>query len=381
MQAPWRAASSPPGTPWPDDLGHHLPEPTGYSAGYAAYHHPGFSDGHAPNWWKAEEAYYVSAGGRGTQFEDGWEDASNGLPHQIDQPREWLDHTRKNPSFRKKVLDQLDEMRQREHNELRGMGDLIINERGVLDRSGGPSSKHPAGSWEGCPTCSPRKDVGGVEYRDPDDDVDPFDPRLIGASRRHAADRPDLRWERDSGGDWILVGRNPDGNPVAVRTERAPSVRTSAVDDGEERAWKNYEQGGNIGFLHDWWLENQGRNQGSMKSADDFLDYFRTERWARDGYQPAGGPAEHHMETQEEADEIFERRMEGDWGGPHDDDYDEDDEDLKDQKLNMGQGLMWMIKHQNEMGKLPTTDDHRDDPDEHLDPDNPRIKGARRRNT
>jgi hypothetical protein len=44
---------------------------------------------------------------------------------------------------------------------------------------------------------------------------------------RHASG-PDLKWERDGSGDWILVGRNPDGNPVAVRTERAPSVRTSA---------------------------------------------------------------------------------------------------------------------------------------------------------
>jgi len=44
---------------------------------------------------------------------------------------------------------------------------------------------------------------------------------------RHAAERVDLKWERDGSGDWILVGRNPDGNPVAVRTERAPSVRTS----------------------------------------------------------------------------------------------------------------------------------------------------------
>ena len=34
---------------------------------------------------------------------------------------------------------------------------------------------------------------------------------------RHAAERVDLRWERDGGGDWILVGRNPDGNPIAVR--------------------------------------------------------------------------------------------------------------------------------------------------------------------
>ena len=47
------------------------------------------------------------------------------------------------------------------------------------------------------------------------------------ASRRLAERADDLRWERDSSGNWILITRNPDGNPVAVRTERAPSVRTS----------------------------------------------------------------------------------------------------------------------------------------------------------
>lgn len=48
---------------------------------------------------------------------------------------------------------------------------------------------------------------------------------------RHASG-PDLKWERDGSGDWILVGRNPDGNPVAVRTERAPSVRTGTTREG-----------------------------------------------------------------------------------------------------------------------------------------------------
>lgn len=44
--------------------------------------------------------------------------------------------------------------------------------------------------------------------------------------RKHAAS-VDLKWERDGSGDWILIGRNPDGNPVAIATDRAPSVRTS----------------------------------------------------------------------------------------------------------------------------------------------------------
>ena len=42
------------------------------------------------------------------------------------------------------------------------------------------------------------------------------------------AEKIDLRWERDSNGDWLLVTRNPDGNPVALDTRRAPSVRMSA---------------------------------------------------------------------------------------------------------------------------------------------------------
>ena len=48
---------------------------------------------------------------------------------------------------------------------------------------------------------------------------------------RHAAG-PELESERDGSGEWILVGRNPDGNPVAVHTERAPSMRTGNTGGG-----------------------------------------------------------------------------------------------------------------------------------------------------
>jgi hypothetical protein len=61
--------------------------------------------------------------------------------------------------------------------------------------------------------------------------------------RRHAAD-VGFRWERDAGGDWILVTRNPDGNPVALPTERAPSVRTSrrTAAGGDYDNWEEYDK-------------------------------------------------------------------------------------------------------------------------------------------
>lgn len=58
-----------------------------------------------------------------------------------------------------------------------------------------------------------------------------WDDRALRMARRLLAAGAELRWERDSSGDWILVGRNPDGNPVAVRTERAPSVRTGWINE------------------------------------------------------------------------------------------------------------------------------------------------------
>lgn len=48
---------------------------------------------------------------------------------------------------------------------------------------------------------------------------------------RKTADRVDFRWERDGGGDWILVTRNPDGNPVALPFKNAPNLRSSARDE------------------------------------------------------------------------------------------------------------------------------------------------------
>lgn len=153
------------GASWPEDLNHHLDEPTGYNAGYAAYHHPAF----AGDWQKAEEAFYVGAGGKGTKFEDGFEDAQNGLPPQLDQVEKRY----------KPLRDKANQLRQQEHNTLSEMGDLTVDEYGRLTRGEGPASKHPKGSWEGCPTCSPRHDMASDEYTDPDED--PFDPRIIGA--------------------------------------------------------------------------------------------------------------------------------------------------------------------------------------------------------
>jgi len=162
---------------WPEDLNHHLDEPTGYNAGYAAYHHPAF----AGDWNKAEEAFYVGAGGKGTKFEDGFEDAQNGLPSQLDQVEKRY----------KPLREVADDLRQRRHNDMSGMGDLTVNEHGMPARTQGPSTGHPKGSWEGCPTCNPKKGMGDSDYQDPDDNIDPFDPRLIGAGRKTADWKPE----------------------------------------------------------------------------------------------------------------------------------------------------------------------------------------------
>ena len=52
---------------------------------------------------------------------------------------------------------------------------------------------------------------------------------MLAPWRKHA-DRVDFRWERsfDGGGRWILVVRNPDGNPVAIDTRPASGQRSSA---------------------------------------------------------------------------------------------------------------------------------------------------------
>ena len=172
-----RTASDADPARWPEDLNHHLNEPTGYSAGYAAYHHPDF----AGDWHKAEEAFYVDAGGEGLKFEDGFEDAQNGLPHQLDQVSKRY----------KPLRDVADQLRQQQHNTLSEMGDLTVDEHGRPTRTEGPSVKHPSGSWEGCPSCSPKKGMGDSDYTDPDEKVDPFDPRLIGAGRKTADWKPE----------------------------------------------------------------------------------------------------------------------------------------------------------------------------------------------
>ena len=203
MTAPWRRhADSYPfdglgqytGPQWPKDLAHHLnadPGLASYNAGYDSYQHPAFVDHDSP--LHAAKESWRQAGGRdhnpqaGTSFEDGYLDAEGEIPHRF--------------------LD-------------------LENHEGWRAERGENARELKGETHSGW---------------DPDDDQDPFDPRLIGAAlRRYAGDKADLKWERDAGGDWILVGRNPDGNPVAVRTERAPSVRTSSLRvAGDGMSWKD----------------------------------------------------------------------------------------------------------------------------------------------
>lgn len=76
------------GTPWPEDLKHHLLSDgsphAAYDAGYDASWHPAFRDSGDP-WGDAGEAWY-NAGGKGPGFDDGWVDAASDIPHRYNDP-------------------------------------------------------------------------------------------------------------------------------------------------------------------------------------------------------------------------------------------------------------------------------------------------------
>lgn len=76
------------GTPWPEDLKHHLLSDgsphAAYDAGYDASWHPDFQDSGDP-WGDAGEAWY-NAGGKGPGFDDGWVDAASDIPHRYNDP-------------------------------------------------------------------------------------------------------------------------------------------------------------------------------------------------------------------------------------------------------------------------------------------------------
>ena len=67
--------------------------------------------------------------------------------------------------------------------------------------------------------------------------IHPGGPRQYTASRRTAERADDFEWERsfDGGGGWELIVRNPDGNPVRVKTEPARGQRTSALQQRPPR--------------------------------------------------------------------------------------------------------------------------------------------------
>jgi hypothetical protein len=192
--------------PWPQDMSHHLDEPTGYSAGYAAHSHPDFrdptDDSYGREYEDLENSYHA-AGGTGEDFEEGVNDAANGISHKLDDPENYHGYQAEEAAWRKRNRDSVHQQQQDKHNRLREQGDITdfnIHEGpefpgmpGVKKFDYSPryspwkSEKHPEGSWEGCPTCS---DNGygpkPVDYVDPDDD--PFDPRRLGGMHaRYAA--------------------------------------------------------------------------------------------------------------------------------------------------------------------------------------------------
>lgn len=79
------------GTPWPEDLAHHLTSGSphaGYDAGHDASWHPAFRDS-GDRWGDAGEAWYNAGGhgkGLGEGFDDGWIDSASDIPHRYNDP-------------------------------------------------------------------------------------------------------------------------------------------------------------------------------------------------------------------------------------------------------------------------------------------------------
>jgi hypothetical protein len=212
---------------WPEDLSHHLAEPTGYSAGYAARLHPAFIDGGGyPNYSDAEEAYYGHAGGTGPEFEDGYDDASGDLPHKIDQPEDYAAHHGGQADHKKRMRQMVNDQRQQEHNTLRSMGDFTVTDDFLPSRTPWNSTEHPEGSWEGCPTCNPRHEMASDDYTDPDDNIDPFDPRLIGAARQ-----AQLSPEDADDGFWSSGHQSLPGDPTPEDYQRAKDWKNQLSDE------------------------------------------------------------------------------------------------------------------------------------------------------
>jgi hypothetical protein len=247
-------------------MSHHLDEPTGYSAGYAAHSHPDFrdptDDSYGREYEDLENSYHA-AGGTGPDFEEGVNDAANGISHKLDDPENYYGYQAEEAAWRKRNRDSVYQQQQDKHNKLREQGDITdfhIHEGpefpgmpGVKSFDYSPryspwkSEKHPEGSWEGCPTCS---DNGygpkPVDYSDPDDNIDPFDPRLLGASRT-AGDVPLWAdWQHDPAHETS----NPDG--------RAETYRADINDDHHMTVFR--------------------KNPSEVYDDDDDSDYARAER-------------------------------------------------------------------------------------------------------
>lgn len=209
------------GPHWPQDMSHHLdgnPDQAPYSAGYHAARHPAFVNSEDP--LGVAQSVWTNAGGDLTgsmdfsSFQDGWMDSVNGIPHMFLEPeahRSYLESTG-------------DSLRKFSPKRLRDHFDSVRN-----------------------PT---------VPYTDPDENIAPFDPRIIGAGlhARLAANEELLQKLHDDFHDWYAehgnerlnwAGRGPLGNWHQIENflkDRYPAAH-KGITTGKEEAGRLLDTG------------------------------------------------------------------------------------------------------------------------------------------
>lgn len=312
---------------WPHDLAHLINEPTGYSAGYAAHHHPDFrdptDDSYGREYEDLEQSYH-NAGGSGPDFEEGVLDAANGISHKLDAPEDYHAYQAEEQAWRKRNRDSVNQQMQDKHNRLREQGDITdfrIHEGPEMPQLPGvrgfdytpvhspwKSQQHPEGSWEGCPTCNKGYGPEPLHYSDPDDDPDPFDPRIIGASRRTAGEDINLPPDQPHQ-DWQPKYKN-----------HKPTVRQWHPPFGETHVkYHIYQMGGGRNPLV-WGANHHGTYQG-METVDPPSGASGSITWPlySNGYEP---DQLGRFKTPEQAQAAAEQHFAENYGQPPKHDYD-----------------------------------------------------------
>lgn len=205
------------GPPWPEDMSHHLhsnPAQAPYSAGYHAARHPAFVD--VEDSLGVAQSAWTNAGGESTgsvdfsSFEDGWMDSINGIPHMFLEPK-----------AHQSYLDAGDSLRMFNPKRLRDHFDSVRN-----------------------PT---------VPYTDPDEQQDPFDPRLLGASLR--LDMADLIRLAGDGMSWEDTMRHIDEALAGGEPEDHSDYSTDYYHEPDDDDVSDDDEHERMDHYHDKWFD------------------------------------------------------------------------------------------------------------------------------